>query len=111
MTRIQAQITANGISHSESAVNFMIPRIHQEVNTRFTIENLPINLSVITSAALAFLHKTSEQIALSLRKTFVKVTRWTACIKRYVLSDEMDWVGCISFLTLTAAAIILNFII
>ena len=111
MTHIQAQITANGISHSESAVNFMIPQIHQEVNTKFSVENLLINLSVIMSATHAFLHKTSEQITLSLRKTFLKVTRWTACLKRYVLSDEMDWVGCISFLTLTAAAIILNFII
>ena len=111
MTRIQAQITANGISQNESTVNFMIPQLPQEVNTRFTIENLPINLSVITSAARAFLHKTVEQIALSLRKGHLKVTRWTASTKRYVLSDEMDWVGCISFITLTAAAIILNFII
>lgn len=110
MTRFQAQMTANAITHHEGAVNFMIPQI-QRTSTKFSTENLPIRLSVNLSAVPAFLHKTGEQIALSLRKTFLKAGQWTTGIKRYVLSDEMDWVGCISFLTLTAAAILLNFII
>lgn len=110
MTRFQAQFTTSAVANHDSAIRLMVPAIGQSA-TKFTTRRLQTLVQGGLQSTIALLRRGMERITLSLQHTRSRLCHWAEATRRYVQSDEMDWVGCISFLTLTAAAILLNFII
>ena len=110
MTRFQAQFTTSAVANHDSAIHLTIPAIGQSA-TKFTTSRLQTLVQERLQSTITFLRRGMERVAMSLQHTRDKLCHWAEATRRYVQSDEMDWVGCISFLTLTAAAILLNFII
>jgi len=108
MRQIEAGIAANAVRGHESTLHLMNTGISQEITSEQTSGNLG---TYLWETAANLWRKASKAIERHAQSAIQKIAHWAANTKNYVLSDEMDWVGCISFILLTASAILLNIFI
>jgi len=105
---MEARIATNSVRGHESSLHLVSTGINQKITSKQTEERI---VALLWGTATTLSEKTRKAISQSAKTLAQKTAYWTTGTKNYVLSDEMDWVGCISFILLATSAILLNIFI